>query len=56
MANRLADEPLELVDVERLLDVVEGPVPHGLDGRGHRGVGRDHHHLRAAAAAARAGR
>ena len=42
----LAHEPFELIDVERFFDVIEGPVPHGLDGRRHRGVGGDHHHLR----------
>ena len=45
MADRLAHQFFELIDVEGFFDVVEGPVPHGFDRRGDRGVGRDHHHF-----------
>jgi hypothetical protein len=33
------------LDVEGLLDVIEGPMPHGFNRRGDRGMRRDHHHL-----------
>ena len=40
VADGLAHESFELIGVERFFDVVEGPVPHGLDRRGHRWRGR----------------
>ena len=45
MTDRLGHELLELIDVERFLDVVERPMTHGLHGRGHRGMRGHHHHL-----------
>ncbi len=40
--ERAVDQALELVEVDRLGDVVERSVAHGAHGRGHLGVGRDH--------------
>ena len=45
VANRLCHQPLDLIHVEGLLDVIEGPVPHRLDRRVDGGVGGDHDHL-----------
>ena len=47
----LADRALQRDRVERLFEVVERTVPHRFDGRGHRGMGRDHQHLHAEPAA-----
>ena len=39
------DELFDLVHIERLLDVVKGPMPHRLDGGSHGSVGRHHDDL-----------
>ncbi len=48
MPHGLGDEPFQSIGLERLLDVIESPVPHRLDGGGHRRVRRDHDDLRRA--------
>jgi hypothetical protein len=39
------DKLFELIDVERLFDVIERTLPHRLDGRRHRGIRRGHENL-----------
>ena len=50
VTDRLRDETLQRIDVERLLDVVERAMPHGLDRRGNRRMGRHHDDLHAQSA------
>ena len=45
LTERLLDDDLNLVDLEGLLDVVEGPLLHRFDGRVRRGVGGHHQDL-----------
>ena len=45
VSDRLADQPFELIDVERFFDIVERSVPHRLDGGGHCGMRGYHHDL-----------
>ncbi len=44
--ERVADQRDQLLDLERLLQVVERPELHRLDGALHRGMGGHHQHLR----------
>ena len=45
LSTALLDARPKLGDVQRLDQIVEGPVPHGLDGRGHRAVAGHEDHL-----------